>query len=261
MDTIWRWSSDNVRALQNERFLEIVAVGWSNPFYRRRWSEAGLKPGDIRSIDDIGLIPTYNTDDIKDDQAQAPPFGTAAGVGNVRDYLKAAPSKGAVQRRHDRQTAIHATWPRGMGRSRAVVGAFALFTRCTSGDVVQLPATCSLSNLAWGMYNGCHNYLGAMPITTGSGIVTPTRKQLELAFDLGTNVWVSFPEYLMRLASVCQAELGRDIGELKTKLVATFLGPDLDGTLRKELEEAWNCPVYDQYGTNELGACRRRVRT
>ena len=42
--------------------------------------------------------------------------------------------------------------------------------------------------------------------------------------------------------------------ELNTKLITTFLGPDLEGTLRAQLEEQWGCPVYDNYGTNELGA-------
>ena len=48
-------------------------------------------------------------------------------------------------------------------------------------------------------------------------------------------------------------ELGRDIRELRTKSLHSFLGPDIDNSLRKQLEELWGCDVYDLYGTNEMG--------
>ena len=47
-------------------------------------------------------------------------------------------------------------------------------------------------------------------VTTGSGVVTPSRRQLEVAFDTGVNCWMSFPEYLLRLAEACKEEqIGR----------------------------------------------------
>jgi phenylacetate-CoA ligase len=118
---------------------------------------------------------------------------------------------------------------------------------------MQIPATCSMAMLGWGFYTACHHWLGVLPITSGSGIVTPSRRQIELAFDCGANIWMSFPEYLLRLAKAAQEEFGRDIGELGTKYITTFLGPDTEGTLRAELERLWGCPVFDNYGTNEIG--------
>ena len=106
------------------------------------------------------------------------------------------------------------------------------------GDVVQIPATCSLANLGWCVYKGCHDYLGVLPVTTGSGIVTSSRRQLETAFDWGTNVWCSFPEYLTQLARVCREELKRDIRELKTKSIHSFLGPDTDNSLAQAARRA-----------------------
>jgi phenylacetate-CoA ligase len=68
-------------------------------------------------------------------------------------------------------------------------------------------------------------------------------------------MWVSFPEYLMRLAEACRNELKRDVRELGTKLLRTYLGPDLDGTLRRSLQDEWGCPVFDTYGAHEIGTC------
>ena len=120
---------------------------------------------------------------------------------------------------------------------------------------MQIPMTCSLANAPWQTYKACHDFLGIMPLTTGSGIVTASRQQLEVAFRYGTNLWTSFPEYLTRLAEVCREELKRDVRELKTKFIRTYLGPDLEGTLRRELADTWGCPIYDTYGTHEMGTC------
>jgi phenylacetate-CoA ligase len=130
------------------------------------------------------------------------------------------------------------------------------------GDVMQIPATCATAMLGWAFFRASYDYLGIMPVTTGSGIVTPSRRQIELAFDCGANIWMSFPEYLIRLAQAARDELGRDVRELQTKYITTFLGPDTEGTLRAELERLWGCPVYDNYGTNEIalgaGECEAR---
>ena len=74
-ETVYKWPAERIRALQNARFLEAVARGWNNPFHRRRWRATGLEPGDIRSIDDSHRIPTYDSDDVKRDQLEHPPFG------------------------------------------------------------------------------------------------------------------------------------------------------------------------------------------
>jgi phenylacetate-CoA ligase len=107
--------------------------------------------------------------------------------------------------------------------------------------------------LGWGYYKACHDFLGILPLTTGSGVVTPSRRQMEMAFDFGTNMWASFPEYLIRLAQAAREELGRDVRDLHTKFLTTFLGPDTEGRLRRELEVIWGCPAYDNYGINEIG--------
>jgi phenylacetate-CoA ligase len=79
--TVYRWPRDKLRAFQNRRFMRLVEIGWKNEFYRRRWEAAGVKPGDIRSIDDIARLPSYTSDDVKTDQQENPPFGLFHGAG------------------------------------------------------------------------------------------------------------------------------------------------------------------------------------
>ena len=42
----FRMSRDELRALQEKRFLATVARGWEIPFFRRHWGAAGLEPTD-----------------------------------------------------------------------------------------------------------------------------------------------------------------------------------------------------------------------
>jgi hypothetical protein len=69
---------------------------------------------------------------------------------------------------------------------------------------MQIPMTCSLANAPWQNYKACHDFLGILPLTTGQRHRNGSRQQLEIAFRYGTNMWVSFPEYLTRLAEVCR---------------------------------------------------------
>lgn len=249
--SVFRWPREKLRAFQNQRFMELMRIGWENQFYRKHWSAAGIEPGDIRSIDDISKLPVYTSDHVKEDQHEHPPFGHFHGTANDRRWnrpMKVQTSGGTTGKP---RATLYGPWEwemNGLTQARAmyVQGA-------RPGDVVQIPSTCSLANLGWCVYLACHHYLGALPLTTGSGVVTSSRRQLEIAFDWGTNIWVSFPEYLTQLAKVCRDELGRDVRELKTKFLGCFLGPDTDNSLRKHLEDLWGCPVYDLYGTNEMG--------
>ena len=90
-------------------------------------------------------------------------------------------------------------------------------------------------------------------MTTGSGIVTSSERQLQYAKAWGTTAWFTRAEYMARLTEVAR-DTGFDLHQLKTKHVHSHIGPDADGSRRRRLEEAWNTKVYDNYGTHEIGA-------
>ena len=259
-ETVYKWPAGRVRELQNERFLRCVEHAWNNPFYRKRWRAAGLEPGDVASIDDSHKIPTYNSDDVKRDQLENPPFGEFHDVGpagRATAPLKMQTSGGTTGK--PRVTLYRPQeWElNGLTAARTLY-----MQGARPGDVMQIPVTLALGNLGWCVYKAVHDYLGILPLTTGTGVVTPSRRQMEIAFDYGTNLWCSFPEYMLRLAQASRDDLGRDFRELGTKSVLTFLGPDTKGALRAEMEDALGCDVYDNYGTNEMGGgafeCRHK---
>lgn len=120
------------------------------------------------------------------------------------------------------------------------------------GDVVQNLFTTALPNGGWCVHHGVYNWLGCASVTSGSGVVTPTERQLELAKALGTNVWFGVAEYLGRIAEVAD-KIGFDLKSLPTKFIGGIIGADTEGTFRARLEEAWGVPYYDMWGTHEVG--------
>lgn len=250
-ETIYKWPADRLRELQSERFLKTVALGWKNPFYKQRWQAAGLEPGDIKSIDDSHKIPTYNSDDVKHDQLANPPFGTFHDLDHAR--RAGAPLKMQTSGGTTGKPRVTLSWPQEWELNGLTAARACYILGARPGDVMQIPVTLALGNLGWCIYKAAHDYLGVLPLTTGTGVVTPSRRQMEIAFDYGTNLWCSFPEYMMRLAQVSREELGREFSELGTKFILSFLGPDTEGKLRAEMEQKLGCLVYDTYGTNEMG--------
>lgn len=72
---------ERIAALQLERLQRLLARIWERPipFFRRRLEAAGLRPRDVRSLDDLRAIPTTIKDDLRASEAEHPPLGDYRG--------------------------------------------------------------------------------------------------------------------------------------------------------------------------------------
>lgn len=243
-------SDDEMRDLQESRFLARVTDAWSVPFYRDRWSAVGLQPGDINGLDDLEKIPTFTSEDIKYSIEQHPPFGDHQNfaMDQMHTALKIQSSGGTTGLPRPTLFDPVAWEVQAIQFARAFVAQGA-----EVGDILQITLTNSLANTAWCSSTAAMNWCGMIPLTTGSGAVTSSRRQLELAQSWGTSGWVAFGEYLKILAQEAD-RAGIDLKkDLKTRFIHTYLGVDTEGHLRDLLENAWGVPVYDNYGTHEVG--------
>lgn len=243
-------SSGALRALQDSRLRQRVEEAWRNPFHSRRLAAAGLGPSDVQSVDDLYKLPIFDAVDLKESLQERPPFGLhQAEFEEQRGKrpFKMGTSGGTTGK--PRPTLFDPlAW-----EVQAIQAARALwFQGARPGDVVQIPRTNSLANAGWQFYAACHHWLGAMPLTTGSGVVTPSESQLDYALTYGTNGWSARGEYLARLVKVAEG-IGFDLHQLPTRYLSATMGTDTEGRLRQRLQDAWNAPVFDGYGTNEIG--------
>jgi phenylacetate-CoA ligase len=247
-ETVYRIDRGKLRALQQERFLRTVARGWEIPFFQRHWRAAGLAPGDITSLADIEKIPPYDVNDIRASIERNPPFG---------DFMGISPEDGARMPLVLQTSGGTTGLPRPMlyaPRDRevmAILGGrrFAMHG-VRPGDMVLVTYSLGLSNGGFMTREGLWKYTGAVPVMTGSGASTPTRRQIEIVKAWKIPVILGFPAYLRHMALIARDEMGIDPRNLGVRLLGSHLGTEN----RAELEALWDAPCHDMYGTNESGS-------
>ena len=63
---------EQLRQLQNERFMKQVRHVWDNvPYYRKKMEDKGVTIDDIKSVDDLHKLPFLSKDDLR----EAYPYG------------------------------------------------------------------------------------------------------------------------------------------------------------------------------------------
>ena len=112
-------SRDYLHAVQSARLLKMVRTAYEKvPFYKRKFDEIGLQPGDIHSIDDITKLPFTVKTDLRDNY----PFGLFAVPQG--ELVRIHASSGTT----GKQTVVGYTahdidiWAEGPARSFSVLG-------------------------------------------------------------------------------------------------------------------------------------------
>jgi phenylacetate-CoA ligase len=247
-DTTAKLGREELRAMQEERFLSQMQRCWQIPFYQRHWGQAGLKPEHVKGLKDLPVIPPFSVHDLRDALARNPPWGDFMGIDPEND----APMPLALQ------TSGGTTGlPRPMlysPRDREVMNIMTGRRLYMQGvrpyDLVQVMLSLGLSNGGFLAREGIWKYTGAVPVMTGSGAQTPTRRQIEIMQAWKTTQLIAFPSYLRHIGLLLRDELKIDPHSLGIKGLIVHLGMDD----RKSLEDLWGAPVYDTYGTNECGS-------
>src|SRR5262245_47552148 len=74
-------SRDELQAIQSEKLRVAVRYAYACiPFYRRKFDAIGLHPADIGSVDDLQKVPITTKQEMADDIAAHPPWGTYTAV-------------------------------------------------------------------------------------------------------------------------------------------------------------------------------------
>lgn len=239
-------SRDELRALQNARFLTLMERGWQVPFYRRLWGNQGIEPGDIRGLDDITKLPVYDKADLMASIAEHPPYGDFAGLGTGDDRPPAIfhTTSGTTGRP---QALLFG--PKGREVTNLLVGRMYRWQGLQPPDVVQ-------SVYGHGMINGGHyireavtHFTNSLFLSAGTGIETRSANQVQLMADFGVTVLVGFVDYIRKLA-----EVARDAGlieQIGIRMICGHLGTED----RASTEAAWGgAKAFDWYGVGDTGS-------
>ncbi len=231
-----RMARKDLEELQSKRLRAVVKrVYDNNAFYRRKFDELGLKPSDIRGIEDVNKLPLTDKSDIRDNY----PYGLISTPRN--ELVRMHASSGTT----GKPTAVFytkndiCTWANMFARCLKVAGV-------TNDDVMQVTPGYGLFTGGLGFHYGGEE-LGCMVIPIGPG---DTRKQIEMIKDFGTTVLGGTVTYSMRIAEVCH-ELDMDPKDLGLK-IGVFGAEHWSDAMRKTIEGSFGFDAYDIYGLSEM---------
>ena len=240
-------NSEQIRDLQETRFLQLVKKAWSNPFYLRRWGSVGLEPGDIVSLDDITKIPTFSKSDLMESVEKFPPFGDFIGRASWADGQRVVmhTTSGTTG---NPQPLFYG--PRDREIQNALLARAYLLQGLNHDDIVH-------SVYGFGMVNGGHyireavlHYTNALLLPAGTGLETRSEQQIDLMRRYGATVIVGFSDYITKLADVAK-KVGLDpVTDLKVRMISGHLAEDGGAAMA----EAWGgIECFDWYGVGDTG--------
>ena len=233
METMTR---EQISALQLERLQATVRHCMNSPFYKQRFEEIGLKPEDIKSLDDIRKIPFTTKADLRDTY----PFGMASVP--LRECTRLHSSSGTT----GTPTVILHTkkdleeWANQVARNLWMVG-------LRPDDVFQ-------NSSGYGMFTGGLGFqygaerMGMLTIPAAAG---NSLRQIKFMTDFGTTALHAVPSYVTRLYEVMQSAGVDPRKDTKLKVLAIGAEPHSEEQ-RRRIEEMMGVKAYNSFGMSEM---------
>lgn len=225
-----------LEALQVERLkATLERVYAAVPLYKRKFDEAGIKPSDVTSLDDLPKLPFT----LKDDLRAAYPYGMFAAP--LRDIVRVHASSGTT----GQITVVGYTrgdvdrWADLMARTLVSAGA-------TPDDVIQVSYGYGLFTGGLGVHYGSER-LGATTIPISGG---NTKRQVQVLKDFGVTGLGATPSYALLIGETA-LEMGIDPKELPLRF-GVFGAEPWSENMRRQIEETLGIVAIDIYGLSEV---------
>ncbi len=232
-------SRQEIEAIQLDKLQKVVKRVYEKvPYYKNKMDEAGIKPEDVKSLDDLKKLPFTTKQDMRDTY----PFGLFAVDKSELERIHA--SSGTT----GKPTVVGYTkndlnvWAECVARLAVMGGA-------TKEDVCQICFGYGMFTGALGLHYGLE-HIGACIIPSSTG---NSEKQIMYMKDFGSTLLVATPSYALRLGEVAM-QMGlnpkTDLG-LKTALVGSEL---MTEPMRAEMKKLYgdDFTVTQNYGMSEL---------
>jgi len=226
---------EEMRRLQSEKLVKQVRHVYDNvPYYRDLMDKKGVRPDDIKGIDDLYKLPFLSKADLRD----AYPYGLLAKP--LEDCVRIQSTSGTTGRR---VVAFYTQkdidlWEDCCARAIVAVGG-------TKKDVCQVAYGYGLFTGGPGLNGGSHK-VGCLTLPLSSG---NTERQIQFMTDLGATILCCTPSYA--------AYIGESLKEMGYKPEDIPLRAGIFGAepwteeMRKSIEETLGIKAYDIYGLTE----------
>ena len=228
-------SRDEIIRIQNEKLVKQVKRVYENvPYYRDLMDKKGVKPEDIKSIDDIKLLPFLSKADLRD----AYPYGLLGT--DIKNCVRIQSTSGTTGRRvvafytqHDIDL-----WEECCARAIVAAGG-------TNEDVCQVCYGYGLFTGGPGLNGGSHK-VGCLTLPMSSG---NTDRQIQFMMDLGATILCCTPSYAAYIGETLKE---KGYKPTDNKLKAGIFGAEpWTEEMRRNIQESLGIKAYDIYGLTE----------
>lgn len=228
-------SRERIIEIQNEKIVKQVKHVYENvEYYRKLMDEKGVKPEDIKSIDDIKKLPFLSKADLR----EAYPYGLLAT--DLKNCVRIQSTSGTTGKRvvafytqHDIDL-----WEECCARAIVAAGG-------TNEDVCQVCYGYGLFTGGPGLNGGSHK-VGCLTLPMSSG---NTERQIQFMMDLQSTILCCTPSYA---AFIGESLAERGYKPEDNKLKAGIFGAEpWTEEMRRGIEASLGIKAYDIYGLTE----------
>ena len=226
---------EKIREIQNEKIVKQVKHVYENvAYYRNLMDEKGVKPEDIKSVDDIKKLPFLTKSDLR----EAYPYGLLGT--DLKNCVRIQSTSGTTGKRvvafytqHDIDL-----WEDCCARAIVAAGG-------TDEDVCQVCYGYGLFTGGPGLNGGSHK-VGCLTLPMSSG---NTDRQIQFMMDLNATILCCTPSYAAYIGETL-AEKGYKPEDNKLK-AGIFGAEPWTEEMRREIEKSLGIKAYDIYGLTE----------
>ncbi len=229
-------SRERIRAIQLAKLIQQVEYTYARvPWYREKMDAMGVSPSDIKTLDDVRLLPFTDKAALR----ETFPFGMFAT--SLDEIVELHSSSGTTGKpivvgytKDDMDV-----WSECIARLAQMAGV-------TASDRVQMAFGYGMFTGGFGLHYGIQRIGGTM-IPAGAG---NTERHIQMIEDYGTTVLIATPSYAMHICEVGE-RVGFDWAS-STLQVGLFGGEPCPPGLKAEIESRMHITCTDNYGLTEV---------
>ena len=227
---------EEIKALQTEKLVKQIKHVYENvPYYRNLMDEKGVKPEDIKGIEDLHKLPFTTKSDLRDTY----PYGMLAVP--LSDCVRIHSTSGTTGKRVIAYYTQHDIdlWEDCCARALVAAGG-------TKEDICHVAYGYGLFTGGAGLNGGSHK-LGCLTVPMSSG---STDRQIQFMMDLKSTILCCTPSYA--------AYIGETLKEMGYKPEDNHLKAGIFGAepwteeMRRDIEKTLGIKAYDIYGLTEI---------
>jgi phenylacetate-CoA ligase len=235
---------EELEKLQLQRFRkQIHYVYERSPMYRRKYDEAGIKPADIRSMDDIRSVPFTVKEELRESQARRPPWGEFFCI-PIEEGVRVFQTTGT--------TGIPVRVC--LNKIDWTVHFYEQFMHFMHGygiktsDILYVPFGYGLY-IAWWGFQAALEQAGVMIVPGGA---QSTKDRVRNIFEWEATVVCGTPTYLLYLAETA-VKMGMPLSDSKVRILVAAGEPGANIPATKTaLQKLWGAKCYDDIGSSEI---------